>query len=339
MRLEDARSVNNPWYSRWVVPWLNDPRDAVILGLMAQCAVLAGCGVALFFVRKIWLFAPVYWLALGLVCFDRFTLMLHCTSHRTLFKPTHRFANNVIPWLLGPFFGHTPTSYFAHHMGMHHQEENLAGDLSSTMPFQRDRFSHWLRYYGRFLLLGVFDLCRYFGERGRHKLWRRLVLGEVSYLMVLAALSVVNFRATFVVFVVPLLLIRTMMMMGNWGQHAFISQEHPDDPHLSSITCINTRYNRRCFNDGYHIGHHVVARAHWTEYPAEFEENRDTYARKDAIVFDGIDFFQVWILLMTGRWSSLARAFVRLPGAPERTEAEVIQFLKERVRAFGAKRF
>ncbi len=33
--------------------------------------------------------------------------------------------NHVIPWLLGPFFGQTPNTYFAHHMGMHHREENL----------------------------------------------------------------------------------------------------------------------------------------------------------------------------------------------------------------------
>lgn len=335
MRIDDVRTAHTPWYSRWVVPWLNDPRDAVIVGLMAQCAVLSVLGLSLFFVGKnVWLLAPVYWLVLGLWLLDRFTLMLHCTSHRPLFKPSHRFANAIIPRVLGPFFGQTPTAYFAHHMGMHHPEENLPEDLSTTMPFQRDRFSHWLRYYGRFLFVGLLDLARYFEERGRDKLRRQLVIGEISYIVAIFALMLWNPGATLVVFVVPLVLIRTLMMIGNWGQHAFIHRDHPDDPHLASITCINTRYNRRCFNDGYHIGHHLMARAHWTEYAVEFEQNVGTYAQKDAIVFEGVDFFQVWLLLMTGRWSRLARAFVRLPGAPERTDDEVIELLKERVRAF-----
>jgi fatty acid desaturase len=175
---------------------------------------------------------------------------------------------------------------------------------------------------------------RYLYSHGRPKLVRELFWGEFWYGVFFLPLLVWNPSATVVVFVFPFLLMRTLMMIGNWGQHAFVSQDHPDDPHLASITCIETRYNRRCFNDGYHIGHHVTARAHWTEYPVEFEENIAEYAAKDAIVFRGIDFFQVWLLLMAGRWSRLAQAFVRLPGAPERTDDEVVDLLKARVRAF-----
>ena len=70
--------------------------------------------------------------------------------------------------------------------------------------------------------------------------------------------------------------------------------------------------------------HHVVPRCHWTEHPAEFERNLAEYGRNDAVVLAGVDFFQVWFLLMTGNWARLARAFVRLPGAPARTDAEVM---------------
>jgi fatty acid desaturase len=102
----------------------------------------------------------------------------------------------------------------------------------------------------------------------------------------------------------------------------------------ASITCVGTRYNRRCFNDGYHAVHHVVPRCHWTEHPAEFERNIAEYVKNDAIVLEGVDFFQVWFLLMTGNWTRLARAFVRLPGASARTDAEVIAFLRSRVIPF-----
>jgi fatty acid desaturase len=99
---------------------------------------------------------------------------------------------------------------------------------------------------------------------------------------------------------------------------------------------VGTRYNRRCFNDGYHAVHHVVPRCHWTEHPAEFERHLEEYGKNDAVVLEGVDFFQVWFLLMTRNWARLARAFVRLPGATERTDAEVVTFLRGRVLPFAA---
>jgi len=312
---------------------LNDPRDAVFLGLMAECLVVVACGISLFFAGPwLWYLAPGYCLLLVARFLDRFTLMLHCTSHRQLFKPEYRLGNFLIPWLIGPFFGQSPDTYFAHHMGMHHPEQNLADDLSSTMRFQRDRFSHWLRYYGRFLALGLPDLRRYMVAKKRPRLARRALTGEGAFWAMVLALALVRPGAALVVFVAPMLIIRTLMMIGNWGQHAFISAAQPDNPYLSSITCINTRYNRRCFNDGYHIGHHLFPRAHFTEYPVELQQNVAEYAKNDAIVFEGIDFFQLWLLLMLGQWERLAKAYVRLPGAPERSDAEVVQLLQERVR-------
>ncbi|HEV8246290.1 MAG TPA: fatty acid desaturase, partial [Polyangiaceae bacterium] len=256
---------------------------------------------------------------------------LHCTSHRQLFRNEYAGLNRLIPWLLGPFFGQTPNAYFAHHMGMHHREENLGDDLSSTMRFRRDRFDHWLRYWGRFQLFCLLELSRYFSRRRQHKLLSRLLWGEGLYWLLMAALLLWKPGATLVVFLVPLWVIRTLMMMGNWAQHSFVGADHPEDPYRASITCINTRYNRRCFNDGYHILHHIKPRCHWTEHPIEFERSLDEYGRHDAIVFDGLDYFQVWLCLMTRRWSTLARHFVLLPTAPARTRAEVIAFLQERV--------
>jgi hypothetical protein len=127
------------------------------------------------------------------------------------------------------------------------------------------------------------------------------------------------------------------MMMGNWTQHSFISQEHPEDPFQSSITCINSRYNRRCFNDGYHILHHIKPRAHWTEHPIEFEKALPEYAAHDAIVFDGVDYFEIWLNMMLGRWAFLADKFVHLEGAPVRSKEDVVAFLKSRVQPVAAR--
>jgi fatty acid desaturase len=335
--INDPRSARPRLPAGWATPLLNDSRDAVFVDLMIRCAAFAAVGCALFFTgRYVWYLAPVYWLlGMGLVL-DRFILMLHCTSHRPLFRPRFRRLNLIIPWLLGPFFGQTPESYFVHHLGMHHREGNSLGDASSTMKYRRDRFDHWLRYAGRFQLIGLLDLVRYLRRQGSPRLVFRLVRGEAIFWLALIGLATVNASATLVVFVAPVLIVRFLMMAGNWGQHAFICPSDWSNSYRNSLTCINTRYNRRCFNDGYHISHHLDARRHWTEHPGELEANLDRYGAEDAIVLDGLDFFQVWVCLMLRRWDALARAFVHLPGAPRRTDAQVIALLKERLAPFDS---
>lgn len=317
---------------------INDPRDVTFLYLMMQCGAVALLGLGLFFLpaRYFWYAAPAYWALWALGVLDRFILMLHCTSHRPLFDRDHKWMNQIIPWALGPFFGETPETYFAHHMGMHHPENNLVDDLSSTMRFRRDSVGGWLSYYVDFLFLGLPRLAGYHRRKHNPKLFARTVIGELSFYALAAGLAAINWRASLVVFVVPLVVVRTLMMAGNWAQHAFVDASDPANPFKNSITCINSRYNRRCFNDGYHIYHHVKARAHWSEMPAEFVENIEKYGREDAVVFEGIDFFQVWVYLMLGQWGTLAKRFVRLPGAPARDDAAVIAFLKTRVQPIGA---
>jgi fatty acid desaturase len=338
MTIVDPRLAPRPLYASWVAALINDPRDAVFIGVILQCLLFGAMGVGIFFAGNFsyWLI-PIYWAACFGLLLDRFTLMLHCTSHRPLFKPKYRLLNGLIPWLIGPFFGQTPNTYFAHHLGMHHAEENLAGDLSTTIHFQRDRFTHWVRYWGRFMTIGLGELVYYFARMRRRRLMNRVLVGEAAYWSVFSLLLWLNPTATLAVFGFPLLAIRTLMMIGNWGQHAFIAADRPDSPYTASITCINSRYNRRCFNDGYHIGHHLQPRAHWTEYPAEFENNVARYVEHGAIVFENIDFFMVWVFLMTGRWTRLARAYVQLPGAPVLSQAQIIGLLQERVRPLAVR--
>jgi len=336
MTLTDPRTASAPAFLSGTARLLNDARDTSVIWLMFKCALVAAVGASLFFwpyalKLSFWYVAPAYWALVMVAAMDRFTLMLHFTSHRALFNKDYKGLNHVIPWLLGPFYGQTPNTYFAHHMGMHHREENLPDDLSSTMRFTRNRISHWLRYYLRFLFFGLPELMWYFYQRKNWKLFRRVLLGEGMYWSFVALGLWLRPEATLTVFVVPLVLIRTLMMMGNWTQHSFISQEHPEDPFQSSITCINTRYNRRCFNDGYHILHHLKPRAHWTEHPIEFENALAEYAAHDAIVFDGVDYFEIWLNMMLGRWGFLADKFVHLEGAPVRSKDDVIAFLKSRV--------
>ena len=315
-----------------ILPFINDERDTVFVYLALQCTALALFGLCLFIPGVLsWWTGALYLALWGFGVLDRYILMLHCVSHRPLFNRKYRWLRGWIPWVLGPFFGQTPETYFTHHMGMHHVEGNLEGDLSSTMRFRRDRFTHWLRYFGGFLVFGLVQLAVYHKRRGKQKLFRRTVLGELSWYLIAAVALLVHWPAALVVFVGPLLTVRALMMAGNWGQHAFIDAAQPDNDFKSSITCINTRYNRRCFNDGYHIIHHLKPALHYTEMAAEFDANREQYGAQDAIVFEGIDFFQVWLYLMLGKKDWLAKAFVQLPGAPERNHEQVVSFLNSRL--------
>jgi hypothetical protein len=312
--------------------FIHDRRDLPFLKLMALLtATVVPTGVALFVpgVFRWWL-VGVHW-ALTFYFLGPFVLMLHNTSHRRLFRQRFAWMNYYIPWALGPFFGESPEAYFTHHVGMHHPENNLDDDISSTLPYRRDHLGDFARYLLRFLLAGIFELTRYFAKKGRRSLLVRTLVGELSFYAAVAALLFVDWRAALVVFVVPLVVTRFAMMAGNWGQHAFIDEAAPENNYRNSITCINSSYNRRCFNDGYHIGHHLKATRHWTEMPEEFLKNVGTYAAEGAIVFAGIDFFGVWACLMTRRYDSLVGRFVQL-GEGRQSPEEIAALLRSRTR-------
>ena len=99
----------------------------------------------------------------------------------------------------------------------------------------------------------------------------------------------------------------------------------------NSITCINSGYNKRCFNDGYHIGHHLKANRHWTEMPQDFIANKDKYAREGGHRLRRARLLpRLAFCCGRGSGKTLAKRFVRL-GEPM-TDDEVILLLKERVK-------
>ena len=316
-----------------VLKIVNDERDLPFVWLSLQMTlVLIPFAIYLFLPGRFnWWLGAGYLATLMLGFFDRYILMLHNTSHRPLLKRKFKFAANYIPWVLGPLCGETPETYFVHHMTMHHAEGNLVNDLSSTMKYQRDSFFGFLAYFLDFFFLTMAKLVRYEAQKNRPRLVRLVLTGELGFFFVVAVGLHFAWQPTLVVLVIPFLLCRFLMMCGNWGQHAFVDVNDPGNSYRNSITCINVRYNRRCFNDGYHIGHHVLANRHWTDLPQDFEDNRAKYVAEDAVVFEGIDFFMVWFFLMLKRYDILADKFVELREVP-RSRDEIIAFLKTRTK-------
>jgi hypothetical protein len=320
--------------ARAFLPLIEDERDWPFVRLaLAMTVVLLPCALWLLLTPGFsWWLAIAYWALLYRVFFDRFILMLHATSHRRLFRRRHGWLNAWIPWLLGPLCGETPETYLAHHVAMHHVEENLAGDLSSTMRYQRDSLGDFLRYLADFLVTSMWKLGRYHWTRGRVGLTRALLAGEWSFYALVAAALWWNWQGALVVLVVPFVSARVLMMCGNWGQHAFVDAADPGNPYRMATTFINVRYNRRCFNDGYHVSHHVAPTRHWTDLPADFLANRERYARNDSAIFSGLDNFMCWGLLMLKDYDRLARHFVDLHDPP-RPHDEVVALLRSRTRA------
>jgi fatty acid desaturase len=320
--------------ARAVLPYLEDERDLPLIRLVVQMtAVLLPCAIYLFTVPGFsWWLGVAYWALLYGCFFDRYILMLHATSHRRLFRREVDVLNKYVPWVLGPLCGETPETYFSHHVAMHHVEENLERDLSSTMAYQRDSPRDFVRYLAEFFGLTMWRLGRYHLEHRHPKLTRNLLAGALSFYARTAVGLAINWRAAVVVLIVPFLSCRFLMMCGNWGQHAFVDPTDPGNPYRMATTFINVRYNRRCFNDGYHVGHHLAPTRHWTELPGDFLASRAHYAEHDAIVLAGLDNFMCWALLMRKDYDRLARHFVDLRDTP-RSHAEVVALLRSRTHA------
>ena len=319
---------------RFFLQYIKDERDLPFIYLTIRVSLtLVPLSILLFmpFVTGWvwWAVALVHLYVSNIGIKGPFGLMLHCTSHRQFYKSEYDWMNKYIPWVLAPFFGQTPETYYSHHIGMHHPENNLEDDDSSTMTFQRDSYRSFLAYFGRFFVIGVRNLLTYLRRKNRPKLATRALKGELIFAIVCVGLCFINWPATVLVFIFPLIVYRLIAMVGNWTQHSFVDFEDPGNAYKNSITCINVKYNKRCWNDGYHISHHVRPSMHWTEHPTFFLKTIDKYAQNQAIIFDGLDFGNVFFLLMRKRYDLLARHMVNVNGAFASDE-EAIALLRRR---------
>ncbi len=318
-------------YERFWLRYINDKRDLPFIHLLT--------GIHLFVIPiAVLLYTPllqgwVWWLTYipyfyvsQLYFKGRFGLMLHCIVHRKLFKKGYEFLYHWVIWAVCPFFGHTPETYFIHHMGMHHVENNMEDDTSSTLRYQRDSLKDFLHYVGRFLVLGFKDTFDYFFARKRKKFYMRLTAGEIAFYLFCLAASLLNWKATLFIFIIPFVFARIVMMLGNWTQHAFVNPENLED---NTINCINTPYNKTCWNDGYHAIHHIRPALHYTDIPLEFQKNKSQLAQQKIFTFEGIHYLHIFLWLMTKRYDKLAAHLVNIDNMFS-SEEEAIALLKER---------
>src|ERR1044071_2620664 len=259
---------------RFILHYIKDERDLPFIYLMLKVSItLLPLAVLIYlpFINGwLWWAIVITFQVTNAIFRAPFGLMMHAISHRQLFKNRYKNLIYYITWFIGPFIGHTPETYFSHHIGMHHPEGNMPDDDSSTMYYQRDSLRSFLKYVAEFIFTGLAGLLSYLNRKNRKKLARKALTGEMVFFAFCIIMCFVNWQATVAVFIFTFFISRVLMMLGNWTQHAFIDPTHPDDPYRNSINCLNIRYNHIAWNDGYHTSHHAKPTLHWTEHPHSF---------------------------------------------------------------------
>jgi len=321
---------------RIIAAIVHDPRDLPFVWLIAAVSATVVPAAVLLMIEPnfSWWAASAYLLVVIGVCHARFLAMYHYMAHRPLFTRRTAFLEQYVNWILGPLFGVPPNAYYAHHILMHHVENNQEGDLSSTMRYQRDSFRDFLHYFLNVLNGAYYQLPIYLLRRKRYRMARYVFIGGFSYLALIAVAACFNWKAALVVYIIPWAVAMVGFCTTTWGAHAFIDPTAPDNIYRGAVICLNTLYNRVAFNDGYHIVHHVKPSLHWTEMPEEFLANRATYAREGAIIFQKLDYPAIVFLLMTKRYDVLARHCVHLD--TRRSEEETVAILRGRTAKFTA---
>ncbi|KAI0401653.1 fatty acid desaturase [Xylaria palmicola] len=267
-----------------------------------------------------------------------YTLLRHQHIHQNgvLAKRSWvRAFDQIFPYVMDPLMGHTWNSYFYHHVKHHHVEGNGPDDLSSTVRYQRDDIWHFLHYVGRFYFFVWLDLPLYFVRKGRWAAGVRAAFWELLNYAAIILLLRHDFKAALFAFLLPLLVMRLGLMVGNWGQHAFVDADEPDSDYRSSITLIDVPSNRYCYNDGYHTSHHLNPLRHWRDHPVHFLRSKETYGREHALVFHNIDYLMITVRLMMRDYEHLARCLVPMGEQIDMTMEQRATMLRRHTRRFS----
>jgi fatty acid desaturase len=203
-----SKSISYNGIDKFLLKYIRDERDLPFIYFTLKIVFLLIPFAFLLFTNLLmgwqWLAAALVYICINFLFFiGRFALMFHCTAHRILFKKEFDYLNSFLPYFIAPFFGHMGYTFYSHHVGMHHAENNLEDDESTTMHYQRDSLIGFLLYLGRFLLSGMYNTAAYFKKTNRKKLLQSLLQGEIFFIVFSVLMCLVNWQATLCVFIVP----------------------------------------------------------------------------------------------------------------------------------------
>ena len=260
-----------------------------------------------------------------------FILSLHYSTHTPIFNRKWQFLKHINTNILCNLFGMPLWTYYAHHIAMHHCENNvMPHDVSSTMPYQRDsKFEHF-KYMLRYVLFIWFELPYHLIQQKRYKVATRCVVGILTFFISIYYLFQLRPIATLFVFILPTIILSFALMEGNWKQHIFVDPDDPENIYRSSYACINTSTNSLNFNDGYHVEHHENPGMPWHRLPKYFQSRIANYAEQDGFIFTDIGSVQVGRLVLNGQLEELADHYLNV-GQKIRTKEELVEEFRRRL--------
>jgi len=265
-----------------------------------------------------------------------FILAVHYSTHTPIFNRKWKFLNYISTSILCNFFGMPLWTYYAHHIAMHHCENNMSPhDVSSTMPYQRDSKLEHVKYMFRYMLLIWFELPYHLVQQKRHKVAARCVMGALIFFVSIYYLFGLRPISTLFVFILPTVILSFALMEGNWKQHIFVDPDEPENLYRSSYACINTPTNSLNFNDGYHIEHHKNPSMPWHRLPKYFQSQIANYAEQDGFVFTNIGSGQVGKLVLNGQLEELAKHYLNV-GQKVRTQEELVDEFRRRLKPIAS---
>lgn len=227
-------------YVQWAQGVARRPTDAVFVThlLLYTCTILPS---AIYLFRNFNYLHGIVHTAMAFYYMGTYTLMMHQHIHqRGVLAPQYSLFDKTFPYITDTLMGHTWNSYYFHHVKHHHIEGNGPNDLSSTLRYQRDSALDFICYFLRFMLFVWAELPLYFFSKKRPGMALKTLTCELSnYAFYFLMAKYVDLRATIFVFLLPLMLMRLGMMVGNWGQHALVHPSEPDSDYRSSITLID----------------------------------------------------------------------------------------------------
>lgn len=227
-------------YIRCAAQVVRRPTDVVFMThLILYFTTSVPSAIYLFFYNFTWIHGIFHTVMTGYYV-GTYTLMRHNHIHNNgILSHKWWMFDTLFPYLLDPLMGHTWNSYYYHHVKHHHVEGNGPGDLSSTLRLQRDQVLSLMYYVGRFVFFIWLDLPLYFIRTGKPEHAIRAAFWEFSTYLFMLMATRFNPKASTFVFLVPFSLIRLGLMIGNFGQHAFVDEVEPESDYRSSITLID----------------------------------------------------------------------------------------------------
>ncbi|KAA8645078.1 hypothetical protein EYZ11_009406 [Aspergillus tanneri] len=342
--LKDLQNSLPSWVDKWVLkPYIKLARnvvrietDVVMLTHLLLYFTTSLPSALILFHHFTWVHGFLHWVMQSYYV-GTYTLMMHQHIHMGgILKRRFQWFDQLFPYITDPLLGHTWNSYYYHHVKHHHVEANGPNDLSSTIRYQRDELLDFFCYFSRFFFCIWWELPLHFLRKGNIRFALKCCIWELlNYAFVFLLWKHVGWKPTLFVFLLPLLQLRVGLMVGNWGQHAFVDENDPNSDFRSSITLIDVASNRFCYNDGYHTSHHLHPRRHWRDHPIAFLRDKDRYSAEHALVFRNIDYIMITVMLFRKDYKYLAKCLVPMGEQIGMSLDEIACMLQKKTRRFS----